>query len=77
VWTRYGFHEASSLRAAAAVPGVTPPCAIADADVEGGEPCVDAKARLFDALGVMRTFIVGKVLLVVFGVIGPVERKED
>jgi hypothetical protein len=48
---RHGFHEASSLRAAAAVPGVTLPCAIADADVERGEPCVDAKAQLFDGSG--------------------------
>jgi hypothetical protein len=40
----------------AALPGVMPPFAIADADVERGELRVDAKARLYDALEVMRAF---------------------
>jgi hypothetical protein len=81
-WTRCGFHEdgfASGLRAAAALPGVTPPFSIVDADVERGEPRVDVMAMLFDALEVMRAFaalLVGRVLLVVFRAIGPVERKK-
>jgi predicted NAD/FAD-binding protein len=82
-WTRYGFHEdgfASGLRAAAALPGVAPPFAIADADVERGEPHVGAMARLFDVLEVVRAFaalLVGRVLLVVFKATGPVEQKVD
>lgn len=81
-WTRYGFHEdgfASGLRAAAALPGVTPPFAIADADVERGEPSVGALARLFDALEIIRAFaalLVGKVLLALVRVIGPTEQKK-
>ena len=81
-WTRYGFHEdgfASGLRAAAALPGVTPPFAIADADVERGEPSVGALARLFDALEVIRAFaalLVGKVLLALVRAIGPTEQKK-
>jgi predicted NAD/FAD-binding protein len=82
-WTRYGFHEdgfASGLRAAAALPGVEPPFRVTDADIERGEPfTVMPVARLFDVLEVVRAFtalLVGRVLLVVFGAIGPVERKK-
>jgi predicted NAD/FAD-binding protein len=83
-WTRYGFHEdgfASGLRAAAALPGIEPPFRITDADIERGEPFITVMpvARLFDVLEVVRAFtalLVGRVLLVVFGAIGPVERKK-
>jgi hypothetical protein len=81
-WTHYGFHEdgfASGLRAAADLPGVEPPFMITNADVERGMPftTVMPVAWLFDVLEVMRAFtalLVGKVLLVVFRAIGPVER---
>ena len=82
-WTRYGFHEdgfASGLRAAAALPGVAPPFAIADADVERGEPRVDTMARLFDVLEVVRAFatlLVGRVLSVVVMAMRQVEQKMD
>jgi len=80
-WARYGFHEdgfASGLRAAAALPGVTPPFKIVDADVERGEPRVDAMARLFDALEVMRAFaalLVGRVLFALVKEIWPIQKK--
>lgn len=84
-WTRYGFHEdgfASGLRAAAALPGVDPPFYIKDADIERGKPftTVMPVARLFDVLEVMRAVtasLVGRVLLIVFGAMGPVEQKVD
>ena len=80
-WVRYGFHEdgfASGLRAAAALPGVTLPFAIVDADVERGEPGADPMARLFDALEVMRAFaalLIGYVLLAPVRAIRTIERK--
>ena len=82
-WTRYGFHEddfASGLRAAAALPDVALPFSIADADVERGEPRVDAIALLFDVLEVARAFavlLVGRVLLAVFKATELVEQKVD
>jgi predicted NAD/FAD-binding protein len=83
-WTRYGFHEdgfASGLRAAAALPGVEPPFRVKDADIERGEPVTTVMpvARLFDVLEVVRActaLLVGRVLLVVFWAMGPVERKK-
>jgi predicted NAD/FAD-binding protein len=83
-WTHYGFHEdgfASGLRAAAALPGVAPPYMITDADFELWKPftTVMPVAWLFDVLEVVRSFpalLVGRVLLVVFGAIEPVERKK-
>ena len=83
-WTHYGFHEdgfASGLRAAAALQGVSPPFMITDADFERGKPftTVMPVAWLFDVLEVVRAFtalLVGRVLLVVFRAIGPVERKK-
>lgn len=82
-WTRYGFHEdgfASGLRAAAALPGVAPPFAIADADVERGEPRAGKMARLFDVLEVVRAFVallVGRVLFVVVTATRQADRKLD
>ena len=82
-WTRYGFHEdgfASGLRAAAALPDVALPFAIADADVERGEPRVGAIALLFDVLEVARAFtamLVGRFLLAIFKATEPVEQKVD
>jgi predicted NAD/FAD-binding protein len=70
-WARYGFHEdgfATGLRAAAALPGVALPFAIADADVERGEPRAGAIAYVFDVLEVLRAFIVllvGRALRIV------------
>ena len=81
-WARYGFHEdgfAAGLRAAAALPGVALPFAIADADVERGEPRVSSKvARVFDVLEAARAcaaLLVGGILLVVSGALGPVGKK--
>ena len=71
-WSRYGFHEdgfAAGLRAAAMLPGVSPPFAIVDADVELGEPRAGVIARVFDVLNVVRAYfvlIIGSVLLLVF-----------
>ena len=83
-WTHYGFHEdgfASGLRTAAALPGVAPPFTITYADLERWKPftTVMPVAWLFDILEVVRSFtalLIGRVLLVVFGAIGPVERKK-
>lgn len=80
-WTHYGFHEdgfASGLRAAAALPGVSPPFTITNADFERGKPFTTV-AWLFDVLEVVRAFtalLVGRVLLVVFRAIGPVGRNK-
>jgi predicted NAD/FAD-binding protein len=82
-WARYGFHEdgfAAGLRAAAVLPGVKLPFAIADADVERGEPRAGAMARLFDVLDAVRAFVVflvGRVLVVLIRAVKPVERKVD
>ena len=83
-WTRrYGFHEdgfASGLRATAALPDVAPPFAIADADVERGEPRMGAIALLFDVLEVARAFaalLVWRVFFAVFKATEPVEQKVD
>lgn len=82
-WTRYGFHEdgfVSGLRVAAALPDVAPPFAIADADVERGEPRVGTMARLFDVLEVVRAFaalLVGRVLFVMITATSPVDQKMD
>lgn len=86
-WTRYGFHEdgfTAGLRAAAALPGVAPPFAIADADVVRGEPrVVRAVVSAFDVLEAARALVallVGRVMLFVRAVmIGPAaaERKVD
>jgi predicted NAD/FAD-binding protein len=83
-WTHYGFHEdgfTSGLRAAAALPDVSPPFIITNADFERGKPftTIMPVAWLFDLLEVVRAFaalLVGRVLLVVFRAIGPVERKK-
>ena len=83
-WTHYGFHEdgfASGLRAAAALPGVAPPFMITNADFERGKSLhtVMPVARLFDVLEVVRAFtawLVGRILLVLFRAIGPVERNK-
>jgi len=83
-WTHYGFHEdgfTSGLRAAAVLPGVAPPFMITSADFERGKPfsTVMPVAWLFDVLEVVRAFtalLVGRVLLVVFRAIGPVEREK-
>jgi predicted NAD/FAD-binding protein len=82
-WTHYGFHEdgfASGLRAAAALPGVTPPFMITNADIERGKPfTVMPVAWLFDMLEVVRAIsalLVGRALLVVSRTVGPVERNE-
>jgi predicted NAD/FAD-binding protein len=70
-WARYGFHEdgfAAGLRAAAALPGVALPFAIADADVGRGEPRAGAIAYVFDVVEVLRAFIVflvGRALRIV------------
>ena len=80
-WTHYGFHEdgfASGLRAAAALPGVSPPFTITNADFERGKPFTTV-AWLFDVLEVVRAFtavLVGRVLFVVFRAIGLVERNK-
>jgi len=83
-WARYGFHEdgfAAGLRAAAALPGVALPFAIADADVERGEPRAGAMAYVFDVLEALRAFIVllvERVLRVMITANNePVEGKED
>jgi len=58
-WTHYGFHEdgfAAGLRATAMLPGVAPPFPIVDADVELGEPCAGAIARVFDVLNAVRVY---------------------
>ncbi|KAH9993165.1 hypothetical protein BJV77DRAFT_1067314 [Russula vinacea] len=71
---------ASGLRAAAALPGVAPPFAIADADVERGEPRAGTMARLFDVLEVVRAFVallVGRVLFVVVTATRQADRKLD
>ncbi|KAI0250983.1 hypothetical protein BJV78DRAFT_516909 [Lactifluus subvellereus] len=82
-WARYGFHEdgfATGLRAAAALPGVALPFAIADADVERGEPRVGGGvARAFDVLEAVRAcaaLLVGGILLVVAAALGPVGKKK-
>jgi predicted NAD/FAD-binding protein len=83
-WTRYGFHEdgfASGLRAAEALPGVRPPFVIQDADIERGKSLTTVMpvAWLFDVLEIVRAFtalFVGRVLLVVFGEIGPIEQRK-
>jgi predicted NAD/FAD-binding protein len=83
-WTHYGFHEdgfASGLLAAVDLPDVAPPFKITDADCERGEPFtyVMPVAWLFDVLELVRAFtalVVGRVLLVVFRAMGPVERKK-
>jgi len=83
-WMHYGFHEdgfTSGLRAAAALPSVSPPFVITNADFERGKPftTVMPVAWLFDVPEVVQAFtalLVGKVLFVVFGTIGPVERKK-
>jgi len=67
-WSRYGFHEdgfAAGLRAAAVLPGVAPPFAIVDADVELGEPRAGVIARVFDVLNAVRVYsvlVIGSVL---------------
>ncbi len=80
----YEFHEdgfASGLRAAAALPDVSPPFMITIADFERGGPftTVMLVGWLIDVLEVVRAFtalLVGRVLLVVFRVIGLVERNK-
>jgi predicted NAD/FAD-binding protein len=60
-WARYGFHEdgfAAGLRAAAALPGIALPFAIADADVERGEPRAGTIAFVFDVLEALRALVV-------------------
>ena len=55
----------SGLCTETALPSVTPPFAIADADVERGESRVGTMARLFDMLEVVwavATLLVGRVL---------------
>jgi predicted NAD/FAD-binding protein len=82
-WTRYGFHEdgfASGLRAAVALPGVDPPFFIRKAeDIEREMPSTSVMpvARLFGVLEFIRAFaafFLGRVLFVVFGVMGSVGR---
>jgi hypothetical protein len=71
-WSRYRFHEdgfAARLRAAAVLPGVAPPFAIVDADVELGEPLWGVIARVFDVPNAVRVYsilIMGSVGLTRF-----------
>ena len=46
----------AGLRAAAVLPGVAPPFAIVDVDVELGEPRGGVIARVFDLLNVVRVY---------------------
>jgi hypothetical protein len=77
---RHGFHKdgsASGLYAAAALPGVAPPFAIADVDVERREPRAGAMARLFDVLEIVRALAALFIPLVVLTATGSVEQKVD
>jgi predicted NAD/FAD-binding protein len=60
-WASHGFHEhgfTAGLRAAAALPGVALPFRIADADEEYGVPRTGVVADVFDALDVVRSYVV-------------------
>jgi len=78
-WSRYGFHEdgfAAGLRAAAMLPGVAPPFAIVDADVELGESRAGVIARVFDVLNAVRVYFVitiGRMLSLVFSSVTKVD----
>jgi len=79
-WSRYGFHEdgfAAGLRAAAVLPGVTPPFAIVDADVELGEPRAGTVACVFDVLNTVRAYFVLIIGSVMFHVFSSVLKKVD
>jgi hypothetical protein len=79
-WSRYGFHEdgfTAGLCAAAVLPGVAPPFAIVDADVELGEPCTGGIARVFDVLNAMRAYSVLIIGSVLFLVLSSVVKKVD
>jgi hypothetical protein len=65
------------------LPDVAPPFEITDADFERGKPFtyrdVMPVAWLVDVLELVRAFtalVIGRVLLVVFRAMGPVERKK-
>jgi predicted NAD/FAD-binding protein len=81
-WARYGFHEdgfTTGLRAAAALPDVSLPFVIADADVERGEPQAAVMARVFEVLEAGRALaalLVGRILLFIVTAIGA-EKKTD
>ena len=66
-WTGHGFHEpafSSGLRAAAALPGVTPPFRIVNAE-EWGRPRAGVVAYVFDVLDALRSYavlIIGGIL---------------
>ena len=79
-WTGYGFHEhgfTAGLRAAAALPGVTLPFRIANADVECGVPRVGVVAYVFDVLDALRPYVVVIIGSILFFVAWPVWKKVD
>ena len=68
-WSHRGFHEdgfTAGLRAAAVLPGVDPPFAIIDADVELGELRASVIAPVFDMLNAMRIYFVLTMLSLMF-----------
>ena len=76
-WTGQGFHEhgfTAGLRAAAALPGVTLPFRIADADKECGVPSAGVVAYVFDMLDALRPHA---VLIILFIVVWPVWKQVD
>lgn len=77
-WTGHGFHEpafSSGLRAAAALPGVTPPFRIANVDEEWDVPRAGVVAYVFDVLDVLRSYVVLIIGGILFFVAWPVWKK--
>ena len=80
VWTGYGFYEHSftaGLHAAAALPSVTLPFQIANADVECSVPCVGVVAYVFDVLDALRPYVAIIIGSILFFVAWTVWKKVD